>query len=193
MSFRNKESKILELLRTPPGLAIAFCCVGFIVVITFLLIRSLSGQTHKPEVPSELDPASGETLYLYPYTDDPPNGPAYIGFETLSKNGLTPSQFQVFKKTIESYAKENSIDLTRVSYLKDSYKLRASYVFDFKIVLNIDETELKVEVDSSKGWKDVLGAKVTIWQGDIEVYAFEVTDNNICDFRDVCYYEDDGT
>ena len=193
MSFQDKKDRLLELLKTPAGLAAFLCLIGCIAVIIISIIALISSSNREPKVPSEVDPASGETIYLFPYTNDPPVEPMYIGFGVLSQNGLTPQQFQLFKAAVETFAEKNDITLERVSYLKDSYRLKASYVFDFSIVLNVDGQELAVEVDSSKGWKDIMGAIVTIWQDNEEVFKLEVNESNICEYRKGCYYEDDGT
>lgn len=193
MSFRNSENKFIELLRTPVGIAMLLGVIGVVVIIVVFLVTIFSGNTQEPQVPSEVDPASGEVIYLFPPTDGPYNEPIFIGFGILMKNGMTERQFQLFKDTMNKYAEANNIALIRVSYLKDSYHLKASYVFDFDVVLNVDGEELAVEVDSSKGWKDILGAVVRIWKDGKEVFSYDVNDSNICDYRDGCYYVDDGT
>lgn len=193
MSFQNKENKVIEFLRNPVGLLLVLGAIGCVILVIVSIINLFKVNKHEPSVPTEVDPASGETIYLYPMTDGPSNEPAYIGLGFLAKNGMTESQFKLFKNAISNYAAENGILLERVSYLKDSYKLKASYVFDFKVVLNIDGEELAVEIDSSKGWKDILGAVARIWKDGVEVYTLEVNETNVCDYRQGCYYVDDGT
>ena len=193
MSFINKENKVIEFLRNPVGLIITLGVIGCVILIVVSIVNLFKTGSHEPSVPTEVDPASGETIYLFPMTDGPSSESMYIGFELLAKNGMTEYQFKLFKDAVSNYAAENGILLERVSYLKDSYKLKASYVFDFKIVLNVDGEELAVEVDSSKGWKDILGAVARIWKDGVEVYRLEVNDTNVCDYRQGCYYVDDGT
>ena len=193
MLFQDKDNKLLSLLRTPLGWILILCAFGCILLIVVSFTNLFLESKHEPEVPSEVDPASGEIIYLFPPTNDPPDGPIYIGFNTLFKNGMTDKQFRLFKNAVEGYAQARGLTLDRVSYLKNSYYLKASYVFRFSIVLNIDSEELAVEVDSSKGWKDILGATATIWRNGEEVYSLSVDENNVCDYRQGCYYEDDGT
>ncbi len=192
MSFQGNEKKIFEFLRTPMGLAMLFGVIGCVVIVIVALVSMLSNNSREPQVPSEVDPASGEVIYLFPPTDDQYNEPLFIGFGILMENGMTQGQFQLFKDTIQKYAKANNIVLERVSYLKNSYHLRASYVFDFSIILNVDGEELAVEVDSSKGWKDILGAVARIWKDGKEVFSYDVNENNVCDYIDGCYYVEDG-
>lgn len=135
------------------------------------------------------DPASKTRVNILPTTNgDAEEGePTYVGLEVLIRSGMTAEQYNVFKDVVKKYAKENNIDLQRVSYLKDSYSLGGLYVFDFIVVLNVDETTLKVRVDSSQGFKDIVGMKVYLWnQKGEEVYYFEVDDNNKCDYLSSC-------
>ena len=153
-------------------------------------------MTRQPEseVTYEYDPASQTDIAWMPITSgDDVELPIYVGFTDIYKNGMTAMQMDVFKYAIEHYAESNDLVLERVSYLKDSYNLAASYVFDFKVVLNVDGATLKVRADSSKGWKNIIGMVVTLWDEDEkELYSFKVTDENSCLFFNSCQDENLG-
>lgn len=188
----RKKEEIKVLLKSP--VTIFFIVVVLVCVIIILVI--VFGQKTQPQIEEgvyyEYDPASQENVAFGPPTGaEMDEGPRYVGFSELVKNGMTPSQYLVFKKAISNYAESNEISLTRVSYLKDSLVLTGSYVFDFTAVLNVDEVYLKVRADSSKGWKNILSMRVTLWkEGDKEVYTFEVTEENICEYMTGCIESD---
>lgn len=167
-----------------------------VVILTVLSIKSvIRGMDSGSEWEyTEYDPASDTMIVWMSSTSDESGGPRYVGTEILIDNGMTEQQYRLFKEAIESYAREKGIELTRISYLKDSYKLATSYVFDFRVVLNVDQETLKVRLDSSVGWKDIMGAKVYLWdENGKELKTIEVTEDNICEYvGDVeCGY--DGT
>lgn len=187
MSSQN-NNRFVTFIKTPFG---AMIVIGVFVVLVALIIASIIRLNENNEEGlyySEEDPASGTTIYYGPPTGGEQNPYRTVGFEdALLANGMTSNQYYVFLSAVEKYAKENEITLTRVSYLKDSYSLADSYVFDFKIVLNIDRMTLKVRVDSSKGYKNIMGMVVTLWNEDgEEVYKLKVTNENICDYSGYC-------
>ena len=186
MLFRRNNSRALELLKQPFVLITLFVIVVLAIILIIASVNNVSNVDDRYY--SEVDPASGETVYFGPSTGGESNEFQMIGFEEgLIANGVTSEQFFVFKDAIANYAKENNLSLTRVSYVKESFSLVKSYVFDYSIALNIEEIVLKVRIDSSKGWKNILGMTVTFWNEDgEEVYRNEITDENICNYLTWC-------
>ena len=136
----------------------------------------------------QYDPASQTQIGIMPSTNgDSEEEPMYVGLEVLIQSGMTAEQYSVFKDVMKKYASDNDISLKRVSYLKDSYSLGGLYVFDFTVVLNVNEKALRVRVDSSEGWKNIVGMKVYLWdKNGNEVYLFEVNEENKCNYLEEC-------
>ena len=135
------------------------------------------------------DPASRTYVNTMPATngDDGLDEPVYVGLEVLIRSGMTAAQYNVLKAALKGYAAENDINLKRVSYLHNSYSLAGLYVFDFSVVLNVDDLVLKVRADSSQGLKDILGMKVFMWnEAGEEVYYYEVGEGDKCQYLDEC-------
>lgn len=189
--MRRKSEQLKSILRSPIGL-IGVVVLGILMVLVVLsIIKLFSNNNDSNEVPSlnyEYDPASQTKIIDYPITNgDYVELPIYVGFTEVLNNGMTGLQMNVMKDAIRQYSESISLDLTRVSYLKGSYSLGGLYVFDFVVVLNVNEIPLKVRVDSSKGLKDIVGMKVILWGKDgEEVYSFEVNEDNKCDYLDEC-------
>ena len=185
LSQKNKN-RVIEFLREPIILIMILIIVVLAIVLVIVSVTNRDNSDDRYY--SEVDPASGETVYYGPSTGGDDSKFQMIGFEEgLIANGMTSDQFFVFKDAITKYAEDNKIDLTRVSYVKNSFNLASSYVFDFSIALNIDETILKVRVDSSKGWKNILGMTVVFWdENGNEIYKISVNDDNICDYLTWC-------
>ena len=197
VSNKNQEKlkEFGEWLVSPLGLLVmAVAIIGIILIcISISMIqRSISEQEDTWSY-EEYDPASETMVTFMAPTTDAEQGPMYVGFEVLMQNGVTGEQFELFKDAVSGYAASKDMELSRVSYVKDSYKLDASYVFDFKIVLNIDQETLKVRIDSSAGWKDIIGAKVELWNEIREkLYEIEITEDNVCEHYDRYECGDDG-
>lgn len=192
---KEKMKSFGEWLVSPFGVFVGLTIVVAIVLIILsigLIRRSILEQ--ESEWSYEVyDPASDTTIVMMAPTNDRGSGPDYVGFNVLLDNGMTGTQFALFKSAVEQYAKNKEMELSRVSYLKDSYKLAASYVFDFSVVLNVDQETLKVRLDSSAGWKDIFGAKLQLWDeaGNI-VSEIEVNDDNVCNYTNTVECGDEG-
>lgn len=193
----NKFQRIKEFFKSPLGLSlILIIALLFIVLIALSIAKTTSDDDSDYYWYSEIDPASGEEIWF----GSPTDGNAgmgevrYAGFdESIIAGGVTAEQYRIFQSAVENYASENDITLTRVSYLKDSYHLKASYVFEFKIVLNVDQETLQVTLDSSAGWKNILGAFVTLTnESGQEVYKLVIDETILCDYQTFCELEDDG-
>ena len=190
---RNKN-KLSELLLSPIGL---FGLVILVVVIILIVASVIRMVTERPDDQTtyEYDPASQTEIAWMPITDgDDKELPIFVGFTDLINNGMTATQMNVFKDAIKKYAASNDMVLERVSYLKDSYVLAASYVFDFEVVLNIDGATVKVRADSSKGWKNILGMVVTLRdEDDNKLYELKVDEKNFCEYYGNCDGLETGT
>lgn len=185
---KKTEKKLKEFgewLVSPLGtiVAVVILIAIILVVVSVNLVRKTIIDGEAEWLYEEYDPASDTIMKVMAPTNDESDGPDYVGFNVLFDNGVTSAQFALFKDAVSGYAASKEMELTRVSYLKDSYSLAASYVFDFKVVLNKDQETLKVRIDSSAGWKDVMGAKVELWNenGDL-VFELSVDDSNICNY-----------
>lgn len=189
--MRRKSEQLKNLLHSPIGL-IGIAMLGILIVLVVLsIVKVFSGNKDSDEVSGmnyEYDPASQTRIIDYPITNgDYVDLPIYVGFTEILNNGMTGLQMKVMKDVIRKYSEGINSDLTRVSYLKDSYSLGGLYVFDFSAVLNIDEMLLRVRVDSSKGLKNIVGMKVLLWnENGEEVYSFEVNEDNKRDYLDEC-------
>ena len=186
----DKKERLLSFVKSPISVAIVLIMIIFIILIIITVIRNRNFPNAEG-VYYEYDPASQEEVAFGPPTGAGiVEGPTYVGFSAVLNNGMTADQYKVFRSTIEKYAELNDIHLTRVSYLKDSYSLAGLYKYDFDIVLNINELTLKVRTDSSKGWKNVFGMVVTIWNADgEEVYKYELLDEKVCKEYESCEIE----
>lgn len=193
----DKILRIKEFIKSPIGAGLSLVIILVLIGLIVATIIGTDGGKYDEDYYwfAEMDPASGREIWF----GSPTNGKAvdpvrYVGFDkSLIDNGVTPEQYLIFRSAIEKYAEENGIELSRVSYLKDSYSLKASYVFDFKIVLNIDQKTLHIILDSSTGWKNILGASVTIMdENGEELYKLVVDETNLCDYQTPCELIDDG-
>lgn len=199
MSFQNRDSgkyKVLEFIKSPLG---AILTLGIVVLLALLIavtvMKVSEGSVNNDYYwYSEVDPASGtEVWFGSPTGGDGADEVTYAGFDTVLDGGVTPEQYLVFRDAVKKYAELNDIELKRISYVKDSYKLQASYVFKFDIVLNIDEIKLGVVIDSSVGWKNINGMFVKLLDdGGEEVFRLNIDSNNICDYVTSCTIVDDG-
>ena len=195
---RGRKEEFQQWMASPAGQglviagAVMLVATVILIVVSVRMVMNQAGGGSEWEY-SEYDPASDTTIVWMSPTNDESNEPRYVGTEILIENGMTAQQYRLLKKAIEQYTVKNGIELTRVSYLKGSYELEDSYVFNFKVVLNIDGAELKVKLDGSAGWKNLLGAKVYLWDANgEEVGMIEVTDDNICEFVSGVECGDDG-
>ena len=181
----KKRNSLLHL----SGIVAIVIIAVLTIVLVGICLDWFGGRSDVDDDSYYYDPASKTYVNIMPTTNGnaEEGEPTYVGLEILIRSGMTAEQYNGFKDVIKKYAKNNNIELQRVSYLKDSYSLGGLYVFDFIVVLNVDETALKVRVDSSQGFKDIVGMKVYLWnQKGEEVYYFEVDDNNKCDYLSSC-------
>lgn len=193
--MQSQNSRLKEFLKSPIGVGITVVLVVFLLLLISLSIshmNNLNRLRELEEIESEYDEASGEMIYHTRPTNGSGNEDEirYVGLSgMLLEHGVTPEQYFVFQSAIENYAKENEIDLFRVSYLKDSYSLEKSYVFDFKVVLNADQVTLGVEIDASAGRKEIMSTVVRLFnEKNNEVYALKIDESNVCDFQSPCAY-----
>lgn len=199
MTTQQNKEKLKDIGRwfaSPVGIVVMVVIVMFLVLIgvSAKMIRDATLNHEASWVEEEYDPASDTMIQVLPQTTDAPQGPRYVGFELLMDNGITGDLISLLKGAINTYATNENIELSRVSYLKDTYKLIDSYVFEFSVVLNVDQNTLKVRLDSSAGWKNILGAKVQLTDTmENEVLAIEVTEDNICQYTEEVECGYDGT
>ncbi|MBR3132410.1 hypothetical protein IKG33_03325 [Candidatus Saccharibacteria bacterium] len=160
-----------------------------LIVLIILVIISISSSfedsyDYESQIQYEYDSASDTTITFLPETNGHSEEALFVAMENVNAPN---THLRVFQDAIEKYAKENGIDLFRVSYLKDSYKLETSFVFNFKVVLNIDQITLGVVMDSSAGQRNVLGMTVKLYDEEgNEIYTFKVDENNVCDYKYPC-------
>lgn len=200
MSFQNRDSgkyKLLEFIKSPLGAILVLGIVVLLVLLVAVTIMKISESSINDDYYwySEVDPASGtEVWFGSPTGGDGVDEITYAGFDTVLSNGVTPAQYSVFRDAVKEYAELNDIELKRISYVKDSYRLQASYVFRFDIVLNIDGIKLGVIIDSSAGWKNINGMFVKLLDdSEEEVFRLTIDDSNICNYVTPCSIIDDGT
>ncbi len=187
----SKKYKIIEFIKTPLGAVVVLVTMVFVVLLVCITILKLNERSANEDYYwySELDPASGTEVWFGPPTGgDGTDGIIYAGFgDDVIGNGVTPEQYAVFRDAVKEYAGLNNIELKRISYVKDSFKLEKSYVFRFDIVLNVDGVRLGVVIDSSAGWKDINGMFVKLLdENGTEVYKLNINSNNICDYITSC-------
>lgn len=193
----NKFEKLKSMMRNP---VILLAVIVVAILLIVLIVLSIA-EINKPEDTyyqySEYDPASGTEVWFGAPTGAGPNNDKVVFagvYEGLISKGVTPEQYVVFLDAFNKFSETSELDFYRVSYLKDSFELKASYVFAFDVVLNVDETLLKVVIDSSAGWKNIEGMFVTISnENGEELFRLTVDENNICDYRNPCKNFDDGT
>ena len=192
----DKLEKFKSMMKNP----VILLAVIIIAILFIILIVLSINMINKPEDTyyqySEYDPASETEVWFGAPTGAGPNNDkiVYAGtYEGLISKGVTPEQYTVFLDAFNKFAETNKPDLYRVSYLKDSFELKASYVFSFDVVLNVDETKVKVIIDSSAGWKNIEGMYVAIFSEDgNELFRLTVNEENVCDYRTPCKNVDDG-
>lgn len=190
----RRESKIIDFIKSPFGAGALIVLLVFVALIIVSIVVNKSSQTtitysNEYGVTSEYDPASETIIMNLPPTNGEPldEEATYVATYKVVGSGVPVQHWVVFKSVIEKFAKDNDIDLFRVSYLHDSYKLAAIYVFDFKVVLNIDQQTIGVRIDASKNRKDILGSVYTLSdEAGNELYRFEVTEENKCQFDGGC-------
>ena len=185
--MQNNNNRLREVLRTPTGLGLLAILVIIVFILVFFSIRRLIDERNNNEVVAEYDPASGEYIAIDATDGGDISDIYFVGFDEAIRSGVGFGQYSVFTKSAEEYAAENNIDLSRVSYLNDSLKMPASNVFEFYMVLNIDQETLKVRIDSPNGEKNILGMMVTFWNDNNEkVFEKKVTLDNVCDYISGC-------
>lgn len=193
----NKFEKLKSMIRNP---VILLAMIIITVLLVVLIVLSIN-VINRPEDPyyqySEYDSASQTEVWFGAPTGAGPNNDKIVFagvYEGLISKGVTSEQYLVFLDAFNKYAELNKPDLYRVSYLKDSFELKGSYVFAFDVVLNVDETKMKVIIDSSTGWKNIEGMFVALFSenGD-ELFRLIVNEENVCDYRSPCKNFDDGT
>ena len=187
----DRFRKIADFLKSPFGAGAALIAVVFVVLIVVSVVNIIKQKNNNIDyvVTYEYDPASETEIAFFPPTDGTQKepGPIYVASEKVIKSGVPVQHWIVFARVIERYAAENDLDLSRVSYLHDSYNLAATYIFDFKVVLNIDQQTISVRIDASKNWDDILGSVYILSdEAGNELYRFEVTEENKCQFDGTC-------
>lgn len=187
----SKIDKVKEFLRTPVGLGLALLVMLLIGALVFFSVKRMTGggrNDSEEATEAFFDEVSGEYVRIYPPTDGVANDKViYVGFSELTRNGVSADLYSLFRSVIQEYASENGIDLVRVSYVKGSYRLVASYVFDFEVVLNENGERLAVRLDSSKFKKNAYGASVILRDENGEtVYELSVDESNQCKYLQRC-------
>lgn len=193
----DRIEKLKSMMRNP---VILLAVIVIVVLLVVLIVLSIA-EINKPEDTyyqySEYDPASETEIWFGAPTGAGPNNDKVVFagvYEGLISKGVTPEQYVVFLDAFNKFSETSELDFYRVSYLKDSFELKGSYVFTFDVVLNVDETLLKVVIDSSAGWKNIEGMFVTISnENGEELFRLTVTEDNVCDYRTPCKNVDDGT
>ena len=170
---------------------------GTIIVLLFVLLSLedssdyIGHESYKDEITVEYDPASQTNITILPVTNGvDENEIRFVGMEKVIDLGVPLWHWTVFQSVVEEYAKKNEIDLFRVSYLKDSFKLVRSYVFDFKVVFNIDQQTISARIDASENRLDIMGSIYVLSdESGKELYRFVVDETNICRFDGSCVEE----
>lgn len=189
IGMSSQKSKFRELITTPAGALVVLLIFALLVALVIMSFNRLAKPSTK--LTSELDPASGEYVVYGPPTGGELSEFEKVGFDNILQKGMTGNLFDVFIFAVKDYAEQNDVEIKRLSYVKDSLDIPKPYVFDYGVVYNVDQTALKVRVDSSAGWKNILGMKITFWdENDKEVYHLEIDENNVCDFRECVLYDD---
>ena len=137
-------------------------------------------------VSTEYDQASGE--YFDNITATNGEGEvAYVGMDSLLNLGLSPQQFNALTDALASYAKKSNINLFRVSYVKNSFSVPQSYIFNFQVVLNVDQNNLKIVMDSTAGYGILYGLKIYFYSesGD-QVFDYIIIGDLACDKYNIC-------
>lgn len=165
MRFRS-DGRIIELARSPIGLAVIMITIVVLVGLVVLSVTRLN--TGSREIVKEYDAVAEEEVYYAP----PTNGTnseeivRYVGtFELLMKNGVTPAQYVEFKNAMVGYAEANGIDLKRVSYVDGSFKKEIECLYEFGVVLNENGALLNVKIDATTDCGGTTGLKIMIDKG----------------------------
>ncbi|MBR3132408.1 hypothetical protein IKG33_03315 [Candidatus Saccharibacteria bacterium] len=161
MPYRNEKLK--EFLRTPLGMGTAI--IASIVLLVLIIFSIVQVGTGSNEIRAEYDPASEEEVYFAPATNGAESEDIvrYVGFfDLFRKNNVTPEQYVNFQNTMEEYAKNAGIYLTRVSYVKDSLYIEGTCKYNLDAVLNVDEVLLNVVMDASENCEGTDGLKIKI-------------------------------
>lgn len=161
MLYRNERLK--EFLHTPLGIGTVII-VGVILLI-LIILSVVQVSTGSNEIRAEYDPASGEEVYFAPATNGAESEDIvrYVGFfDLFRKNNVTPEQYVSFQKAMEEYAEKAGVNLTRVSYVKDSLYIEGTCKYNLNAVLNVDEVLLDVVMDASENCEGTDGLKINI-------------------------------
>lgn len=186
--MQNNRSKISELFRNPFFIIGVITAVILIAIVAFLFFNH-KNQPSTSETTYEYDPASEEYIANIPPTGggDSDSNITYVGTAKLFNYGITTRQFDVVKDALKDFSLQNKFAIYRVSFVKDSIDVPRSYVYNFNLMLNIDQKLIKVTVDSSAGYKTILGLKIFFYdESDQEIYHYIVDDSLACDKYNIC-------
>ena len=191
MNSNGTRNKLLDFIKSPLGVGALIIIASLIVLVAISRSKLLSSRTYSYDemIKYEYDPASQTEISFLPPTNGGDGVPSiyYVAENEIVDDGVPVQHWVVLKYVIEEFAREKNIELFRVSYLHDSYNLAATYVFDFKAVLNIDQQTISARIDASKNWDDILGSIYILSdEAGNELYRFEVTEENKCQFDGTC-------
>ena len=152
MQSQNKVVKLKEFIGTPIGLITIVIIIILIISFIVLFIHGITPHRSE-EITAEYDEAAKQEVYFAPSTNGSESEDVvrYVGlFDILMKNNVTPAQYVTLQNSISTFALENNINLTRVSYVDDSLFLSAQCKYNFDIALNEEQNYLNVTLDATK-------------------------------------------
>ena len=168
----TRKERIALFIRSPFGIMFIIFLVITVVIVTIFLYQQASPSKFVYESSTDIDPASGETIYT-DNTENEAQGAAYVGFYDLLNAGLTTDQYELLQTIMETYAGDRTdTPLKRVSLKKDSLYLPRANVFEFTIVLNIDQETLIVIFDASKSPATIENISITFKKNNQQVWAY---------------------
>jgi hypothetical protein len=144
------QQKIIHLWKNHKIALLVFfyLIVVTIIIVVYFLINNKEGGLYIEE---EIDPPSQEKIVVSNYNGVQPD-PSNIltpGFSVLYRNH-SDSWVEAIVATIKFYAAQNNIDLSRISYVKDSYISETVYregsEESFDVVLNVDGQRLSIKI-----------------------------------------------
>lgn len=181
---KDGRKRLLEFIKSPHGIILSVTIV--ILFLIFGLLTIIGGNATEPELfYTEHDPASGEEVYFGPETGAEWDHIYWVGFENgISSHNIDISYMVVIKNIIADYAKKEDITLERVSFLKDSYIRKGFRLYEFAVVLNIDQITLKIRMDLSRDLQNTTqDTDYHIYdESGNEVYSITITGENLCQF-----------
>lgn len=143
------------------------------VIVTIHQINAPPRSDFVYEASTEVDPASGEEIYTSNAEPEGEPGILYIGFADIINSGFTIDQFSLFKTIVETYASARmDVPLDRVSFKSNSLDFPAPNVFQFEVVLNIDQENLIVNFDASRSPATTGNISITFMKNGQQVWIF---------------------